>query len=53
MAEINVTESLKEGYILDYISGLSGKDLGDLYYEKEKISIEIRKYKRKKVCVRI
>ena len=31
--------------IENYISGLSGKDLGDLYYEKEKISQEIRKYK--------
>lgn len=31
--------------IENYISGLSGKDLGNLYYEKEKISVEIRKYK--------
>ena len=30
--------------IENYISGLSGKDLGDLYYEREKISQEIRKY---------
>lgn len=31
--------------IENYISGLSGKDLGDLYYEKEKLNVEIRKYK--------
>ena len=31
--------------IENYISGLSGKDLGSLYYEKEKLNEEIRKYK--------
>lgn len=30
--------------IENYISGLSGKDLGDLYYEREKVSQEIKKY---------
>ena len=30
--------------IENYISGLSGKDLSDLYYEKEKLNVEIRKY---------
>ncbi|CDE49210.1 uncharacterized protein BN665_00391 [Firmicutes bacterium CAG:460] len=30
--------------IENYISGLSGKDLGDLFYEREKVSQEIRKY---------
>lgn len=31
--------------IENYISVLSGKDLGSLYYEKEKLNEEIRKYK--------